>query len=170
MLLALRRRLRLPLPLNPHRPRDPGCGQAVDAFGDHAIAHPRTDVWPDWQKSSNERGSAWPGKPSERKDGRPSRATTVWLSHMTAPGVRSYDRRRLDMPAHGRVWGLHGPAVTPRSCHRSPAQDTTTVRGCARRCGAASRGAPQADGLPGPNARQATAPGRARDQASTLWE
>ena len=45
MQLALRRRLRLPLPLCPNRcgPR-PGCGQRVDAYGDHALACPRTGL------------------------------------------------------------------------------------------------------------------------------
>ena len=38
MQLALRRRLRLPLPLSPNRcGPSPGCGQQVDEYGDHAL-------------------------------------------------------------------------------------------------------------------------------------
>ena len=43
--LALRRRLRLPLPLCPIRcGPGPGCGQRVDPLGDHALACPRTGL------------------------------------------------------------------------------------------------------------------------------
>ena len=45
MQLALRRRLRLPLPLSPNRcGPSPGCGQQVDEYGDHALACPRTEL------------------------------------------------------------------------------------------------------------------------------
>ena len=45
MQLALRRRLRLPLPLSPNRcGPSPGCGQQVDEYGDHALACPRTGL------------------------------------------------------------------------------------------------------------------------------
>ena len=42
MLLALRRRLRLPLPLRCSRRGPPGCGREVDALGDHALPCTRT--------------------------------------------------------------------------------------------------------------------------------
>ena len=59
MQLALRRRLRLPLPLCPNRcgPR-PGCGQRVDAYGDHALACPR----PAARKSSSALGCELPAR------------------------------------------------------------------------------------------------------------
>ncbi|CAE7311141.1 unnamed protein product, partial [Symbiodinium sp. KB8] len=46
MLIALRRRLRLPLPVAPHRcgAHGHGCGAAVDADGDHHAACPRTGL------------------------------------------------------------------------------------------------------------------------------
>ena len=45
MLVALRRRLRLARPLCPSRcGPNPGCGGTVDAFGDHALACPRTGL------------------------------------------------------------------------------------------------------------------------------
>ena len=46
MLIALRRRLRLPLPVAPHRcgTHGHGCGAAVDACGDHHAACPRTGL------------------------------------------------------------------------------------------------------------------------------
>ena len=46
MLIALRRRLRLPLPVAPHRcgAHGHGCGAAVDAYGDHHAACPRTGL------------------------------------------------------------------------------------------------------------------------------
>ena len=45
MQLALRRRVRLLLPLRPKRcGPSPGCGGLVDVFGDHALAFPRTGL------------------------------------------------------------------------------------------------------------------------------
>ena len=38
MQVALRRRLRLPLPIAARQCGSPGCGGSVDAYGDHALA------------------------------------------------------------------------------------------------------------------------------------
>ena len=75
MLLALRRRLRLPLLLSPHRcGPNPGCGQEGDAVGTMRWPVLGQDCWLDGQKCSNGHGTAWLGQPSEP---RPCRATMV---------------------------------------------------------------------------------------------
>ena len=69
MQIALRRRLRLPLPFcSSGCGPNPGCGGAMVPYGDHALACPRTGLLgPDVPKSSSARGSAWHVRPSESK-------------------------------------------------------------------------------------------------------
>ena len=68
MLLALRRHLRLPLPLRCNRCGPPGCGGEVDALGDHAFGvHPHRLVGapgedPGTGVGSRGQGSSWSGR------------------------------------------------------------------------------------------------------------
>ena len=74
MQLALRRRLRLPLPLRSNRcGPSPGCGGLVDVFGDHALACPRTGLLARrgqnrrtgvGESCARSRWGSWPGGPA----------------------------------------------------------------------------------------------------------
>ena len=88
MLVALRRRLRLALPLCPSRcGPNPGCGGTVDAFGDHALASRRAKIV--------ER--AWVRVAREAVGPEGQVVPQQWLAHTTAPSVQPQDRRRLDL-------------------------------------------------------------------------
>ena len=91
MQIALKRRLRQPLPLHSSSCRPPhGCGGTVDCFGDHALACPRTGP-PGGPSSSSQPGCLGAGCPQQ------------WLAHTTAPNVGAQDRRRLDLIVYGAL-------------------------------------------------------------------
>eukprot|EP00439_Symbiodinium_sp_Y106_P083243 s600_g23.t1 len=99
MQLALRRRLRLPLPLRPKRcGPSPGCGGLVDVFGDHALACPRTGLLARRAKIVER---AWVRVAHEAVGADGQVVPQQWLSNTTAPGVAPDDRRRLDLVMYG---------------------------------------------------------------------
>ena len=98
MLLALRRRLRLPLPLCASRCGPPGCGGEVNAFGDHALACTRTGLIARRAKIVER---AWVRVAREAVGPHGQVVPQQWLAHTTAPNVRSDDRRRLDLVVYG---------------------------------------------------------------------
>ena len=99
MQLALQRRLRLPLPLNPHRcGPNPGCGGLVDGLGDHALACPRTGLLARRAKVVER---AWLRVAREAVGPEGQVVPQQWLGHTTAPGMRPEDRRRLDLVVYG---------------------------------------------------------------------
>ena len=99
MQLALRRRLRLPLPLRPKRcGPSPGCGGLVDVFGDHALACPRTGLLVRRAKIVER---AWVRVAREAVGADGQVVPQQWLSNTTAPGVAPDDRRRLDLVIYG---------------------------------------------------------------------
>ena len=147
MLLALRRRLRLPLPLSPHRcGPNPGCGLEVDALGDHALACPRTGLLARRAKVVE---GAWLRVAREAVGAEGQVVPQQWLAHTTAPGVRPDDRRRLDMVVYGATANTRSALLRRHACVAAdPRRSPTAARGYRRRRGATGRGAPQADGLP----------------------
>ena len=91
MQIALRRRLRQPLPLHSNTCGPPhGCGGAVDRFGDHALACPRTGLLARRAKIVER---AWEGQVVPQQ----------WLAHKTTPHVGTQDRRRLDLVVYGAL-------------------------------------------------------------------
>ena len=91
MQVALRRRLRLALPLcasgcGPN----PGCGEMVDALGDHALACPRTGLLARRAKIVER---AWVRVAREAVGAEGQVVPQQWLAHTTAPDVPSDDRR-----------------------------------------------------------------------------
>ena len=96
MLVALRRRLRLALPLCPSRcGPTPGCGGTVDASGDHAPACPRTGLLGRRAKVVER---AWVRVPWGRK---------ARSCHNSGSPTRllPQDRRRLDLVVYGSRGG-----------------------------------------------------------------
>ena len=89
----------LPLPLCPNRcgPR-PGCGQTADAYGDHALACPRTGLLARRAKIV-ERAWVRVAREAVGLDGQV--VPQQRLAHTTALGVPSDDRRRLDLVVYG---------------------------------------------------------------------
>ena len=99
MQLALRRRLRLPLHLSSRRcGPSPGCGAQVDAFGDHALACPRTGLLARRAKILER---AWVRVAREAVGADGQVIPQQWLAHTTAPNVDPTDRRRLDLVIYG---------------------------------------------------------------------
>ena len=101
MHVAMRRRLRLPLPLTAlHCGAEGrhGCGAEVDAYGDHHLACPRTGLLP-------RRGfvveRAWVQVAREAVGPEGRVVPQQWLSRTTAPRVHPGDRRRLDFVVYG---------------------------------------------------------------------
>ena len=146
MQLALRRRLRLPLPLCPIRcGPGPGCGQRVDPLGDHAPACPRTGLLARRAKTVDELGSGSRARllgrtaKSSRNNGwltprRPASARTTddaWTLWCTAPrhaeGPCAVTQHWFPFQPHrtaparrrgdGRVGAPHGR--TPQARHLS---------------------------------------------------
>ena len=105
MQIALRRRLRLALPLtsNTCGGNMPGCGRPLDPLGDHAVACPRTGLLARRAKIVEH---AWVRVAREAIGPEGQVVPQQWLTHTTAPGVASDDRRRLDMVIYGVTpWG-----------------------------------------------------------------
>ncbi|CAE7567426.1 unnamed protein product [Symbiodinium necroappetens] len=103
MHVALRRRLRLPLPLTGRccgAQGRHGCGAQVDAYGDHHLACPRKGLLP-------RRGfvveRAWVQVAREAVSPEGRVVPQQWLEHTTAPQVRADDRRRLDFVVYGAM-------------------------------------------------------------------
>ena len=97
MQIALRRRLRLQLPLAPGRcgsAAEPGCGRRTDAFGDHALACPRTGLLARRAKLVER---AWCKVVREAVGPEGHVVPQQWLVNTTAPGIAPDDRRRLDL-------------------------------------------------------------------------
>ena len=102
MNIALRRRLRLPLPVTAATcgvdDRGHGCGGPLDPYGDHALACPRSGalarraplVERAWVRIAREAVGA---------DGRV--VPQQWIASLNLPGVSSTDRRRLDLVIYG---------------------------------------------------------------------
>ena len=100
MQVALRRRMRLPLPIAPNRcgGEGPGCGGVADAFGDHALACPRTGLLARRAKVVER---AWVRVAREAVGPEGQVVPQQWLAHTTAVGVDARDRRRLDLVIYG---------------------------------------------------------------------
>ena len=101
MLIALlRRRLRLPLPVAPHRcgAHGHGCGADVDAYGDRHAACPRTGLL---ARRAKPLEHAWVRIAREAVGPEGQIVPQQWLARTSAPGVDPADRRRLDFVAYG---------------------------------------------------------------------
>ena len=100
MLIALRRRLRLPLPVAPHRcgAHGHGCGADVDAYGDHHAACLRTGLL---ARRAKPLEHAWVRIAREAVGPEGQIVPQQWLARTSAPGVDPADRRRLDFVAYG---------------------------------------------------------------------
>ena len=142
-LLALRRRLFLPLPSGPDH--CPGCGATLDEWGHHALACPRTGwlkrratgLEQAWVQVCREAGAAAAHRPL--------------LRDLAVPGILPSDTRQLDVVAGGLpLYG--GRTIVGDATLRSPLSGA----GCAR-FGAATQ-----DGATFPRARE--------DKAATYWE
>ena len=99
--VALRRRLRLALPMRPRRCGEaghPGCNNEVDAFGDHEAACPRTGLL-------GRRGRAvertWTRVAGEAVAGEGHVIPQQWMANIAAQDVPHDDRRRLDLVIYG---------------------------------------------------------------------
>ena len=112
MQVALRRRMRLPLPIAPNRcgGEGPGCGGVADAFGDHALACPRAGLLARRAKVVER---AWVRVAREAVGPEGQVVPQQWLAHTTAVGVDARDRRRLDLVIYGV-----SPRGEPRLCRR----------------------------------------------------
>ena len=101
MQIALRCRLRLQLPLAPGRcgsAAEPGCGRRAYAFGDHALACPRTGLLARRAKLVER---AWCKVAREGVGPEGHVVPQQWLVNTTAPGIAPDDRRRLDLVIYG---------------------------------------------------------------------
>ena len=97
MLIALRRRLRLPLPVAPHRcgAHGHGCGAAVDADGDHHAACPRTGLL---ARRAKPLEHAWVSIVREAVGPEGQVVPQQWLARTSArDDVDTADRHRLDL-------------------------------------------------------------------------
>lgn len=133
---ALRRRLRLPLPLARHRcgagSLAPGCGAALDSLGDHALACPRSGAL-GRRAGIVERAWVRVAREAVGPEGRviPQQALAA-----TPAAVPSDDQRRLDMVVHGAT--PHGEAlccdatlVSPLTRQAMPAHQSHRTDGAA---------------------------------------
>ena len=101
MHVAMRRRLRLPLPLTALQCGAEcrhGCGAEVDAYGDHHLACPHTGLLPQ-HDSVVERAWVQVAREAVGPEGRV--VPQQWLSRTKAPQVHADDRRRLDFVVYG---------------------------------------------------------------------
>ena len=101
MHVALRRRLRLALPLT-HRycggDGFPGCGAALDVLGDHAAACPRSGLL---ARRAPLLEQAWVRVAREGLGPEGWVVPQQWLANTSAPGVSAQDRRRRDLVLYG---------------------------------------------------------------------
>ena len=127
MQLALRRRLRMPLPIC-HGRCGPthGCGAQVDRLGDHALACPRTGLLARRAKVVER---AWVRVAREAVGAEGQVVPQQWLVHTTAPGVRAEDRRRLDLVIYGAT--PNGSALCCDATLVSPLTRTGQPQPCA---------------------------------------
>ena len=135
MHLALRRRMRLPLPLTRARcggDGAPGCGAVVDNLGDHVLACPRTGLL---ARRGFVLERAWIHVVREAIGPEGRVVPQQWLANTTAPGVAADDRRWLDFVIYGAA--ARGEALC---C------DATLVAPI-RRDGSPVAGAPERDGV-----------------------
>ena len=100
MQIALRRRLRLRLPLGPATcgQEGHGCGRRLDAWGDHALACPSTGYL---AKRAKLVERAWIAVCRDAVGPEGHVVPQQWLTHTSAPGVLASDRRRLDLVVYG---------------------------------------------------------------------
>ena len=99
--IALRRRLRLPLPMRPRwcgDPSRPGCGHEMDAFGDHEAACPRTGLL---GRRGRAVERAWIRVAREAVAGEGQVIPQQWMANIAAQVVSPDDRRRLDLVIYG---------------------------------------------------------------------
>ena len=111
MQLALRRRLRLPLPLAAPRcggQGKPGCRALVDQFGDHRAACARSGLL---ARRAPILERAWVRVAREAVAAKGRVVPQQWLAQTTAPGVAPRDRRRLDLVIYGAFWRWRGPLL-----------------------------------------------------------
>ncbi|CAE7584665.1 unnamed protein product [Symbiodinium natans] len=126
MQLALRRRLRMPLPLCHGRCGPaPGCGAQIDRLGDHALACPRTGLLARRAKVVER---AWVRVAREAVGAEGQVVPQQWLVHTTAPGVRAEDRRRLDVVIYGAM--PNGSALCCDATLVSPLTRTAQPQPC----------------------------------------
>ena len=100
MQIALRRRLRLPLPLSSNicgGPGRPGCRGHVDVYGDHRAACPRSGLI---QRRAKPVERAWIRVTREAVGPEGHVVPQRWLSHTTTE-VAADDHRRLDLVVYG---------------------------------------------------------------------
>ena len=102
MNIALRRRLRLPLPVTAATcvvdGRGHGCGGPLDPYGDHALACPRSGALAR-RAPLVERAWVRVAREAVGADGRV--VPQQWIASLNLPGVSSTDRRRLDLVIYG---------------------------------------------------------------------
>ena len=126
MQLALRHRLRMPLPIS-HGRCGPthGCGGQVDRFGDHALACPGTGLLARRAKTLEH---AWVRVAREAVGAEGQVVPQQWLVHTTAPGVNADDRRRLDVVIYGAT--TNGTALCCDATLVSPLTRTGQPQPC----------------------------------------
>ena len=101
MHLALRRRMRLPLPITRARcggDGTPGCRALAHNLGDHAMACPRTGLL---ARRGFVLERAWIQVVREAIGPEGRVVPQQWLANTTAPGVAADDRRQLDFVIYG---------------------------------------------------------------------
>ena len=133
MHIALRRRLRLPLPLTALQcggDGAPGCHGQADALGDHFVACPRAGLLP--------RRGAWVQVAREAVGAEGRIVPQQWLARTTAPGVAPADRRRLDLVVYGATPGgealcCDATLVSPLTRAGRPVPGADVRDGAARR-------------------------------------
>eukprot|EP00435_Cladocopium_sp_Y103_P003690 s4199_g1.t1 len=109
MHLALRRRLRMPLPVTRHRcgagSRVRGCGGLLDPYGDHALACPRSGAL---ARRASILEQAWirVAREAVGPEGRVVPQQALAATHASVPAG---DLRRLDFVVHGAT--PHGEAL-----------------------------------------------------------
>ena len=170
MQVALRRRLRLPLPLASRHcggERRYGCGAPLDPFGDHATACHRTGLLARRAKLVE---LAWLRVAREAVGAEGRVIAQPLLGDTNIPGVSCSDQRRLDIVIYGA--DPHGVAlcgdatlVAPLNRRGQPTHGSTARPW--RPPSVASTGLTRNCGVGGHNASLSSAPKRGGDGAAT---